>query len=652
MTSSQSNLADLSRFIFRAPRWHVSLTFALVVAALAGIAAFDSGTASGAWSKLLFLGRDAWEGIFFIGIPTVVAGFATTGVDRLFGGKLTPNRSSLLALACEVIVVLFLTVAGVLSVLTPLEQTFVYNVLIVSLASIFALRLLVVMAVSRSSLPVAAVPASLQTATSAVLLFVYSGTIRYLQPEGRTLLDAYLAPFLSRADHAPTAVTAITAQHFVLLGVTCGLYAVAVYAFLRVVDRPWRRSLGVSVLDFIRGFIGHVAEGSRELEDFFEKLGEEATVPVTVLAFRDADGAEKARFVLPMIHPGPMGEIGGGNFPERVARESEGLAFPPHATAGHDFNLVTEREVDAVLDATEAAHDRIDYRAGATRSVRERAGDASVLGQRFGGDALLVSTFSPTFADDVEFGVGLSAAAEARAAGLDDVLLVDGHNCNDGLAGPDLGHVTQGCRRSFDLIDAAGAAGERLAAADRGRLELGVAWDRTRWEPRDGVGPLGVRVAVAAVDGRTTAYVLVDGNNMEPGLRDRIVDTLVAERAEPEPAAPVAAADGGARVDAAEVMTTDTHVVNTVEADNQVGAAIEDEELVAVVEGLVAEALADREPVTAGMATERAEVTVFGNDRTETLASHANALTAMGGALAAAVILAALAVSGLIFFLT
>jgi putative membrane protein len=42
---------------------------------------------------------------------------------------------------------------------------------------------------------------------------------------------------------------------------------------------------------------------------------------------------------------------------------------------------------------------------------------------------------------------------------------------------------------------------------------------------------------------------------------------------------------------------------------------------------------------------------VFGNDRTETLASHANAVISMGAALAATVVLAAMAISLLIFFL-
>ncbi|MFW5949403.1 MAG: DUF2070 family protein, partial [Halolamina sp.] len=527
------------------------------------------------------------------------------------------------------------SVAALLAYLVgPLDQTFVFDALMFALASVFALRLLVVMAVSRTSLPVAVLPASIQSAVAAALLFVYSGAIRYLA-EGGPIEQAFLTPFLERSADAPGVLSTISPQQFGLLGILCVIYAVAVWLFLVTVDRPWRRSMGVSMLDFLRGFIGHVAEGTRELEDFFEELGERAIVPVTVLAFRDDDGVEKARFVLPMIHPGPMGEIGGGNLPERVADTAEGLAFPPHATAGHDFNLVTEREVDRLIDAAERAHSRIEYGDEATQSVRVTADDAKLLGQAFGGDGLLVNTFSPDYADDVEYGVGLTAAAEARTGGLEDVLLVDAHNCNNGLDGPDIGHVTPGSARSFDMITAAGDAGRQLADAPEATLSLGTAWDETEWVPAEGIGPLGVRAAVTEVDGQETAYVLVDGNNMEPWLRDRTVDQLLA-----------------AGVDAAEVMTTDTHIVNTVEADNQVGAAIDHSAFVDTVTDLVEQARADLEPVAAGMGTERAEVTVFGNDRTETLASHANAVVSLGGAFAVLVILLVVMISALLFFVT
>jgi putative membrane protein len=618
MTATQGNLASLSRFIFRAPTWYTSLAFALIIAAMTGIAAFDSR----------FILDDAWQGVFLIGLPTSIASAVTPWVDRRLGGQLTPNRATLLAVVCELITIAMLTIAGVIAILTVrLGQNFVFDVLLVALASIFAFRLLILMAVSRHSLLKAAIPASVQTVTAAVLLAIYSGATAFI------LEDPMLREYLSRPEEVPPQVQGFLPQDFIILAVICVIYALAVWLFLVVIDQPWRSSLGVSALDFLRGFIGHIAEGTRELEEFFEDIGEEAVVPVTVLSVRRPGGEEKARFVLPMIHPGPMGEIGGGNLPKRVAESADGLAFPPHATAGHDFNLVTEREVDTILSTAETAYQNLEYDDRATAGTRVTEGEATLTGQAFGDDALVVNTYAPGCADDVEYAVGLSAMSEARADGLDDVLLVDAHNCNDGLEGEDLGHVVPGSQRSFDMLHGAGQLGSLLTDAETGPLRCGVAWDETPWEPEDGIGPLGIRVCVFEVNDQRTAYVLIDGNNMEPGLRQRIIDAVEG-------------------VDTMEVMTSDTHIVNTVEAENQVGQAIPEREIIALIGDLVDRAVADLEPVEAGMASEQATVTVFGNDRTETLASTANAMVSMGGALAVAVILFVMTVSVLIFLLT
>ena len=640
MTATQGDLASMSRFIFRAPRWYTSWTFAIVVGALIGFGAFGidpTGTNFVTDEGVLVALNDAFEGVFFIGIPTIVASAGTAWVDQRLGGQLSHNRAAFLALLCEVIVVAFLVLGGSIALASKtLGSGFVFDVLFLGLASIFALRLFVITAISRHRPLVAAIPASIQTVAAAVLLFVYSGTLYYLTSPGGGFPERTLAQaFLFRPDEAPVEISyAVIPADFVLLVAICLLHGLAVVGFLYAIDRPWRASMGVSVLDFVSGFVGHIAEGSRELEDFFEQVGEEAVVPVTVASFRRMDGTEKARWVLPMIHPGPMGEIGGGNLPERIAREADGLAFPPHATAGHDFNLVTEREVDTILDRAADAHDAIEYGRTATKSVRSVEGNAKVIGQALDDDVLLVSTHSPEFADDVDYSVGLSCAAEARAGGFENVLLVDAHNCNNGLEGEDLGHVTPGSERSFDMMQASERTASALAAADQHPLRLGTAWAETDWEPTDGIGPLGVRVAVTEVDDQRTAYVLVDGNNMEPGLRETILKAL------------------GDRVADAEVMTTDTHIVNQVEASNQVGEAIDDDELVSTVRRLVDDAIADLEPVEAGMATERATVTVFGNDRTETLASHANVMMSLGGALALLVTGITVTLSLLIFLVT
>jgi len=620
MTTTQGNLAALSRFVFRAPRWYTTVAFALLIAAVSGVAAFDSA----------FVLDDAWQGVFFLGIPTVAASVLVPPIDRLLGGQLTYSHSSLLALANELLVIGVLTVAAVVALGTPLGQPFVFDALLLGLAIAFAVWLLIVVAVSRHRMLIAVIPASIQTATAALLLFVYTGTLRYFEIGG-SLSDR----LLSRASHANLPVV-FRPQDLLVLALICLLYAGAVWLFLVVIDRPWRRSLDVSVLAFISGFLGHLADGSRELEDFFEEIGETAVVPVSVLSVRRADDSgrdrEKARFVLPMIHPGPMGDIGGGNLPVRIDEHAEGLAFPPHATAGHDFNLVTEREVETLIDAADRAHDRIEYARTTTAGHRVEAGDATVTGQAIGDDLFSTVTFAPEFADDIEFGVGLSAIAGARTS-HEDVMLADAHNCNDGLTGPDLGHVVPGSERSFDLIEGVERLADRLADASQARFELGTAHDVTPWGVEDGIGSLGIRVALFRVDGHTTAYVLIDGNNMVPGLRDRILAEI----------------DG---VDLLEVLTTDTHTVNTIDAENPVGGSIPEDELIAVIDDLLAQARDDLEPVEAGMATERAEVTVFGNDRTEMLASTANAVVTLGAPLAGAFIVVVLAVSVLLFFLT
>lgn len=584
MTNSQGDLAALSRFVFRAPDWSASLFLTLLVAAVVGIAAFDSG----------FFLDDAYLGLVYVGVPTVAAAFLTAPIDRLLGGQLTYNRSALLALVCEVVVVVVLLAAAATAALGGFGRPFVVDALLAALASIFALRLFVIVAISRRSIPIAAVPASIQTVVAAGFVAVYDASANYA-----------------------------------VLAALCAIYAAGVAVFVFAIDRPWRRSLDVSVLDFVRGFVGHVAGGSRELEAFFERLGERAIVPVATLSIRRVDGTEKARFVVPMVHPGPIGGIGGGNLPERIAADADGVAFPAHATAGHDFNLVSERGVDRVLEAAAAAATDIEYTRSATPSARETEGDSVLLGQSIGGNSLFVCTHAPEPADDVAFPVGLSVAAEARTAGPSEVMLVDAHNCNDGLSRADSGRITPGSPRSFDLIAAAGRLSERLESAETGLLSVGIARDDTEWGPTDGIGPLGIRVAVFDVDGHRTAYVLIDGNNMEPGLRGRLVSAIDA--------------------DEAEIMTTDTHVVNTVEATNQVGAAIDHASLEATVTELFDAALADLEPVEAGLATDRTEVTVFGDDRTESLAATANAMVGMGGVLLAVIVGAATAISLLVF---
>jgi putative membrane protein len=146
----------------------------------------------------------------------------------------------------------------------------------------------------------------------------------------------------------------------------------------------------------------------------------------------------------------------------------------------------------------------------------------------------------------------------------------------------------------------------------------------------EGMGDLGIRVAVVEVDSQKTAYIVIDGNNMISGLREQLIE--------------------GLPVDDAEVMTTDTHSVNIISGANYVGQKLDCDLLIQTVRRLVDKAIADLEPVRSGMDMEIAQdVRVFGSHKIAKLASTANAMVAMSGAFAAAVIIAALSLTILIF---
>jgi putative membrane protein len=238
----------------------------------------------------------------------------------------------------------------------------------------------------------------------------------------------------------------------------------------------------------------------------------------------------------------------------------------------------------------------------------------------------MVSTQAPTSTEDIEFSVGFTAMAESRVAGARFATIIDAHNCTEPFATA----IEPGTRDSYNIIRASANSSRRLLSQPDGPVKIGIAASPPICTRLEGMGDLGIRVAVVEVDGQKTAYIVIDGNNMIAGLRERIIEKLP--------------------VDDAEVMTTDTHSVNVLSGANYVGQKLDCDLLVETIQKLVDKAIADLEPVRAGMDMEIAQdVRVFGSHKIAKLASTANAMVAMSGAFAGAVIIAALSLTLLIF---
>lgn len=578
----EEQLASYADYLFEVPDIKISLGIALVLSAAFGAVAFPFAVLQGMEAGLL---------LFFV--PAVLATFLTTLVSKVFGENVTNGRAALVSLIMLAIVAVVTASTNLITHVAGRPYTYVGYALALSL--IYAMWMLVLLGISVNSLPKVIVPAGLQSLFSALALLFYT--------------------------RSPVV--------YIDLVISSVIFISAAFAFVRFVDHPMVKSFGVSSLDFIQDFIAHLTEGSPAMEEFFEKIGESIDAPVNVLSFRKPGGAIKAIVITPYVHPGPMGEIGGGNLPTIVSGAfPEGLVFVPHGTAYHDFNLVSAEESEKVIRAARIALGRVQYSPLASRSCRVAVGNTKVLGQRFDDSLLLVSTQAPTSTEDIEFAVGFTAMAESRVAGARCSTVIDSHNCTEPFATA----IEPGTRDSYNIIRAAENASKALLAMPLGSLWLGVASSPPICTRLEGMGDLGIRVAVVEASGQRTAYIVIDGNNMVKGLREEIID--------------------GLPVDEAEVMTTDTHVVNTLSGANYVGQHLDCGLLVDTVAALVDRAIADLEPVEAGMESELAtDVTVFGSHKIAKLASTANAMVAMGGAFGVAVIVAALSLTMLILIL-
>jgi putative membrane protein len=238
-----------------------------------------------------------------------------------------------------------------------------------------------------------------------------------------------------------------------------------------------------------------------------------------------------------------------------------------------------------------------------------------VLAQAFGDSILVVATRSPNVTEDLEFSLGF-AIMKSGEKFFHHVAFVDAHNCMDALENG----VYPATELGMEYIGAADAAFVATAQKEQVRFSAGYAARALPFSRQEGFGDLGVQVLVVDAGGQKTAYVLFDGNNMQTGARDEIRRRLLAH------------------VDECEIMTTDTHVVNTISGRNQVGLRVSVDAFYPLVEEAVIDAIADAVPArTAGATAWCRGIVVFGSQRISQIASTVNGM--MGFMLPVAVII-------------
>jgi len=590
---SDVKLGQLTKYIFTAPSWKRSL----ILIVLLGL--IIDGANARAWLGIPFTNPIAFtlptvlssyfalpEKFLFSGtiaftLPAIAAFALTKPIIEFTGKTMTWNRSALLALSCTVFAVIITLASLVISVkLIPLFYA-------ISLGFIFGLRLFVLVAIADYRLPRMIIPAFTQSSVG-----IIAGMLLFTPAFGLFAL---------------------------VLHIVFGLgFAILIW----MIERPLQRAFKIRGLAFINAFIAHMTDGSKGMEDFFREMGEEVFVP-QVSFFFSRERSKPVIFTIPNLHPGPMGEIGGGNLPKVIHDYFEDETLVAHGCATHDFNLVSEREIDKVTDAIEKTRPGLGYSAMAGRSGRITNGTAQVLYQRFGDSVLLVTTRSPSRTEDLDFSIGATIMAEGHRW-FPNVAVVDAHNCMTDLSSPVL----------LATLTATEYQNGSLEAMDRCRttplypFKIGASHVLLPFSREQGFGDLGIQVLVSEVDGQRTAYVLIDGNNMAEGVREVLLGQILT------------------RVENAEVMTTDSHVVNTITGKNPVGMNVPASEFSPYIMRALEEALENLEPARSAASTAHCEhVVVFGSNRISQLASTVNAMLVFVAPLSLAMLLLAFLLS-------
>ena len=307
--------------------------------------------------------------------------------------------------------------------------------------------------------------------------------------------------------------------------------------------------------------------------------------------------------------------------PTILANKFDHFTMVAHGPSTHDFNPIAVSEIDKIENTVKEGLKNVTYSQDASKFVRYNSEKANIGVQFFNEGMVILSTFAPEAVDDIEFGVGLTMMAQSRSkCNVKDSVIVDCHNSFE----PESGEVLPGNAEVFHLID---VIDKINPDQNKDSIKIGCWQDNMETlDKQEGVGESGIKTMVIEVSNQRTAYVLFDSNNMEIGFRQEIMDAV-----------------SDLEIDEIEVMTTDTHTVNTISRGyNPIGIA-KRKEIIEYVRISINEAIKDLEKVEVGTGTEKIiGLNTFGPNNSTELISTISSVVAVSKIIAPVLLITAL----------
>jgi len=207
-------------------------------------------------------------------------------------------------------------------------------------------------------------------------------------------------------------------------------------------------------------------------------------------------------------------------------------------------------------------------------------GQATASCQIFGDTALLAFTLAPKTTEDLPQELGRIVREQAQGYGLKDVVVINAHNS--------LSDIVDTYEHLDELKAAASKCLQKAVAQQAKHFMVGAASVFPQeFSSKAGMGEGGITATIVQVENQKIAYIVIDGNNMIPNLREKIIISLAA----------VGFAES-------EVFTTDTHAVSALVTGRRgyhpVGEAMDNALLIRYIIEAAKKAESNLESSTAG----------------------------------------------------
>ncbi len=592
--SSMSSVAGLSKYITSLPRIRNTIIVMIIISFITGSVNFllNSVYDYSIIEKILFGGL---FGFIVLGVSSIISGgINQQGVNTLNGINFKIKHSMFLSLLSMSILSIILTLGGVIGRISGL--ILLQNSLIFGCILIFGFNTLIFWSVAKIG-------------------FSKSAIIGTFQPILILAIYVLFSFFTNTMGFADTGITIILK---IIVG--CIILIAAIYSFIRVAESPMKKNLGIGMLDLLSLFIANMNDGSNSLEKLFENIGEKITTLVTFASFKGKNGI-KALFICPCVHPGPLGSIGGSNMPTILANKFDNFTMVVHGPSTHDFNPVAVKEINKIENAVRKGLENVEYSNTASKFMRYNNKKANIGVQFLNKGMIILTTFAPNGSDDIEFSIGLTMMTKSKSkCCVEDSIIVDCHNSFT----EESGGVLPGNEEVFELIDVV----DKIQCEEKQfNIKVGCYENNmNELDKNEGVGESGIKTMVIEVDNQRTAYVLFDSNNMEINFRQEIIDSVK-----------------NLDIDEIEVMTTDTHSVNTIARGyNPIGIE-KKSEIIEYVKKSIKEAINDLEEVEVATSTEKIEnIKTFGPNNSIELISTISSIVAVTKIIAPVLFLTAL----------